>query len=82
MFDRIPLHEAAQLLHRSASTLRVWGTRYNARRVRVLGRVHWDYRDLATIDGCIRRGDPVPATPEERDRLREGLRHRQWEDAA
>lgn len=81
MFDRIPLHEAAQLLHRSESTLRVWGTRYNARRVRVLGRVHWDYRDLATIDGCMRRGERVPATPEERDQLRAELRTR-WEDAA
>lgn len=81
MFDRIPLHEAAKLLQRSESTLRVWGTRYNARRVRVLGRVHWDYRDLATIDGCMRRGERVPATPEERDQLRAELRTR-WEDAA
>ncbi|MET8866517.1 hypothetical protein ABZW11_26565 [Nonomuraea sp. NPDC004580] len=80
-FDRIPLPEAAELLRRSESTLRVWGTRYKARRVKVLGRVHWDYADLATIDGCIRRGEPVPATPEERDRVREGLRTR-WEDAA
>ena len=81
MFDRISLHEAAKLLQRSESTLRVWGTRYNARRVRVLGRVHWDYRDLATIDGCMRRGERVPATPEERDQLRAELRTR-WEDAA
>jgi hypothetical protein len=81
MFDRIPLHEAAKLLQRTESTLRVWGTRYNARRVRVLGRVHWDYRDLATIDGCMRRGERVPATPEERDQLRAELRTR-WEDAA
>jgi hypothetical protein len=36
---------------------------------------------LATIDGCIARGEPVPATPEDRDRLREQLRAR-WQDAA
>lgn len=81
MFDRIPLSEAAELLGKSESTLRVWGTRYKVRRVKLLGRVHWDYRDLATIDGCITRGEPVPATPEERDQLRADLRTR-WQDAA
>jgi hypothetical protein len=80
-FDRIPLSEAAELLHRSESTLRVWGTRYKARRVKVLGRVHWDYADLATIDGCMNRGEDIPATPEARDRLRADLRQR-WQDAA
>ena len=75
-FDRIPLSEAAEQLQRSESTLRVWGTRYNARRIKVLGRVHWDYADLATIDGCITRGEPIPATPEERDQLRDDLRTR------
>lgn len=80
-FDRIPLSEAAELLGKSESTLRVWGTRYKARRVKLLGRVHWDYRDLATIDGCMRRGEDIPATPEQRDQLRAQLRTR-WEDAA
>jgi hypothetical protein len=36
---------------------------------------------LATIDGCMRRGDNVPATPELRDQLRDQLRAR-WQDAA
>jgi hypothetical protein len=43
--------------------------------------VFYDYADLATIDGCMRRGEPIAATPDERDQLRASLRAR-WQDAA
>ncbi|MBP2704415.1 hypothetical protein JOL79_11380 [Microbispora sp. RL4-1S] len=62
---------AAARLDRTASTLRDWVTRYNARRLGTVGRLTYvDFRDVATIDGCIYRGEPVPPTPEERDQLR------------
>ncbi|MFI7449559.1 hypothetical protein ACIBQX_18830 [Nonomuraea sp. NPDC049714] len=41
----------------------------------------YDYNDLATIDGCMRRGEPIPLTADERDQLRASLRTR-WQDAA
>lgn len=66
--------QAAERLQRSPATIRQWARRYAAR---VLGRDGreqvYDFDDLATIEGCIWRGDPVPPTPEARDRLRTHL---------
>ncbi|GAA1628239.1 hypothetical protein GCM10009733_026230 [Nonomuraea maheshkhaliensis] len=66
--------QAADRLDREPSTIRQWARRYQAR---VLGRAGreavYDYDDVATIEGCIWRGDPVPPTPEARDELRAQL---------
>jgi hypothetical protein len=66
--------QAATRLEREAVTIRQWARRYSAR---VLGRagreVVYDYDDVATIEGCIWRGDPVPPTAEARDELRAQL---------
>ncbi|MCK2219713.1 hypothetical protein MF672_038850 [Actinomadura sp. ATCC 31491] len=61
---------------RAVGTIYSWATRYNVRRWANDQVTLYDYNDLATIDGCIRRGEPVPATPDERDQLREQLRTR------
>lgn len=69
--EPITYEEAAKALDRTQSALRDWVTRYHARRLGKVGRrTYLDYRDLATIDGCMHRGEVVPSTPEERDRLR------------
>lgn len=80
--------EAAKRLHKRPVTIRQWARRYAARQYdpRHYGMPderakYYDYADLATIDGCMSRGEPVPATPELRDQLRENLRTR-WRDAA
>ncbi|WP_433443714.1 hypothetical protein [Nonomuraea sp. CA-141351] len=66
--------QAAAHLDREPGTIRQWAFRYSAR---VLGRagreVVYDFADLATIEGCIWRGDPVPPTAEDRDELRNQL---------
>ncbi|MEQ4717887.1 hypothetical protein [Nonomuraea sp. B19D2] len=66
--------QAATRLDREAVTIRQWARRYSAR---VLGRagreVVYDFDDLATIEGCIWRGDDVPLTPAARDELRAQL---------
>ncbi|MFB4273608.1 hypothetical protein [Nonomuraea sp. GTA35] len=53
--------QAATRLEREAVIIRQWARRYSAR---VLGRagreVVYDYDDVATIEGCIWRGDPAP----------------------
>jgi hypothetical protein len=81
MPDYIRTPEAAQRLQKPETTVRVWGTRYGARKILLNGRSFFDYADLATIDGCIARGERVPKTPEARDELRENLRKR-WQHAA
>lgn len=66
--------QAAARLDRSPATIRQWALRYAARILGRHGREQvYDYDDLATIEGCIWRGDLVPATPEERDQLRASL---------
>lgn len=67
-FDRITVNAAANRLDRSPGTIHCWGTRYNARKMRLRGSrtVYYDYRDLAVIERELRHGHPVPATPEER----------------
>ena len=80
--DPVTAKAAAKLLGRSPITIRQWARRYAARQLGVVDRVvFYDYRDLATIDGCINRGDDIPATPELRDQLRADLRAR-FQDAA
>lgn len=79
--------EAAELLPRrpgrprAAGTIYSWATRYKVRKWSNGEITLYDYNDLATIDGCMRRGEDIPATPDERDQLREQLRTR-WQDAA
>lgn len=74
--------EAGRRLRRSPATIHKWVERYAARQLgRVNRRTYFDWADLATIDGCLTRGEPIPATPDERDQLREQLRTR-WQDAA
>lgn len=68
--EPVTVAEAAARLRRAPGTIYSWATRYAARKWRSYGRTMYDYADLATIDGCIHRGDPVPATPEARDELR------------
>ncbi|SDL74017.1 hypothetical protein SAMN05421874_12853 [Nonomuraea maritima] len=66
--------QAADHLDRAASTIRQWAFRYAARTLGRAGRqVVYDLDDLATIEGCIWRGDPVPPKPEDRDELRATL---------
>jgi hypothetical protein len=63
--------DAAARLRKRPGTIRCWATRYDARKLgTVKGRTVYDYADLATIDACIHRGDPVPPTPEGRDEIR------------
>jgi len=73
--DPVTIAEAAARLHRPEPTVRVWASRHHARRLLKLGKtVYYDYADLATIEGCRHRGEPVPKTPEARDELRAALR--------
>lgn len=74
---------AAKQLGKKPVTIRQWARRYNARQYDPAEygmpdqrAKYYDYNDLATIDGCMRRGEPIPATPEARDELREDLRTR------
>ncbi|MEV1167371.1 hypothetical protein [Nonomuraea sp. NPDC049784] len=66
--------QAATHLDREPGTIRQWARRYQARALGRAGReVVYDLADLATIEGCIWRGDPVPLTAEDRDELRNQL---------
>lgn len=76
--EPVTVTEAGQRLNRAAATIHKWGERYAARCLgRVERRMYYDWNDLATIDGCMRRGEEIPATPEARDELRESL-HTRW----
>jgi hypothetical protein len=69
-FQRITVEDAAKRLERAPGTIHCWGNRYGARKLRVRGRVYYDYRDLVVIERELRHGHPVPATPEEREEIR------------
>ncbi|MEO3860898.1 hypothetical protein [Acrocarpospora sp. B8E8] len=70
----INVFDAAQRLHVTPSTIRVWGTRYKARKVGIVDRkLYFDMLDLAVIRWLIVNEIPVPPTPEERDRIRAEL---------
>lgn len=80
--DPITAADAAARLHRQPATIRKWAERYDARQLgRDQRRTYYDWNDLATIDGCMRRGEDIPPTADERDQLRDQLRTR-WQDAA
>ncbi|WP_068922181.1 helix-turn-helix domain-containing protein [Planobispora rosea] len=73
--ERITIADAAKRLGKPEPTVRVWASRYRARRLLKYGKTAWyDWLDLATIHRQIHLGLPVPATPEERDELRASLR--------
>lgn len=75
--DPITAQAAGALLGKQPVTIRQWARRYRARQLGTVDRaVYYDYADLAAIDGYLHRGEPVPATPEARDRLRADLRAR------
>lgn len=67
--DRNPvtIDVAADKLNVPINRIRVWGTRYKARKARWNGVVYWDLNDLSTIDAFLFRGEKVPETPEARD---------------
>ncbi|MFI9553698.1 hypothetical protein [Nonomuraea endophytica] len=66
--------QAADRLNRSPITIRQWARRYQARALGRAGReIVYDFDDIATIEGCIWRGDDIPPTPEQRDELRNQL---------
>lgn len=73
--EPVTAQQAARRLHRQPVTIRQWGRRYQARTLGTIDRCnYYDYADLATIDACLHRGQPVPPTAEERDRLRASYR--------
>jgi len=72
--DPVRAPTAAHRLQRAPGTIYSWDTRYHVRKWKQGGVTLYDFRDLATIDGCMHRGEPVPSTPEKRDRLREQRR--------
>lgn len=75
--EPITIAEAAKRLGRPERTVRTWASRYRARRLLMIGRVGshawYDWHDLKTIARQLNLGEPVPATPEERDELRAAL---------
>ena len=63
--------DAAERLRLKPATIRSWAHRYGARKHGTYKRqTVYDWPDLATIDYCIHAGRRVPATAEERDKLR------------
>ncbi|MEU7831361.1 hypothetical protein [Nonomuraea sp. NPDC049129] len=72
--ERITIAAAAMRLGKPEPTVRVWASRHHARKLLKLGKTAWyDWLDIATIARQLHRGEPVPATPEERDELRSSL---------
>ena len=75
--EPITIADAAVRLGRQERTVRTWASRYRARRLvesRKVGKTAWyDWHDLSTIGRCLRLGEPVPATADERDELRAAL---------
>lgn len=69
--EPVTIDQAAERLDRLPRTVRTWASRYHARRLRKVGKTsYYDWNDLSTIARQLRIGEPVPATPEERDELR------------
>ncbi|MEU8199533.1 MerR family transcriptional regulator [Microbispora amethystogenes] len=62
--------QVANRLRVPVSRVYVWAHRYQARKARRGRTVYYDWHDLKTIERCIRLGQPVPETPQERDQLR------------
>lgn len=75
--------QAGRQLGKKPVTIRQWARRYAARQYDPAEygmpnerAKRYDYNDLATIDGCMNRGEEIPPTPEGRDQLRAELRTR------
>jgi hypothetical protein len=72
--EPITIDQAAGRLHRLPRTVRTWASRYHARHLRKVGKTsYYDWLDLSTIARQLHLGEPVPATPEERDEIRAQL---------
>lgn len=73
--EPVTIAEAARRLDRLERTVRTWASRYRARLLFKQGKTAWyDWHDIKTIARQIHRGEPVPPTPEERDRIRAAAR--------
>ncbi len=75
--EPVTIAEAAVRLAKLERTVRTWASRYHARKLPKFtpGRtVYYDWHDLATIARQIHVGEPVPATPRERDEIRARFR--------
>ncbi|MFI6801522.1 hypothetical protein [Streptosporangium canum] len=69
--ERITIADAAARFRKPEATVRVWASRHHARKLLKRGKTaRYGWRDLATIARRLHPGDPVPATPEERDEIR------------
>lgn len=68
--EPLTAQQAATRLRVPVSRIYVWAHRYHARKVRRGRTVWYDWHDLKTIERCIRLGEVVPDTPEQRDQLR------------
>lgn len=68
--EPLTANQIAERLRVPVGRIYVWAHRYHARKARRGRTVYYDWHDLKTIERCIRRGEPVPETPEQRDRLR------------
>lgn len=66
----VTARQAAALLSKAVRTIKSWAVRYGARKLGVVdGAIYYDLTDLMIIEREIRRGRPVPATPEDRAAL-------------
>jgi hypothetical protein len=70
-FERTTVDAAAERLRRAPGTIHCWGTRYDARKLKIRGRVYYDFNDLFVIERELFHGHPVPATWQERAEIRE-----------
>jgi hypothetical protein len=70
--EPVTAEKAAERLRRAPSTIRYWVTHYNARRLGKHGRkMYYDYNDLYVIEREIYHEHDVPATWQERAKIRE-----------
>jgi hypothetical protein len=68
----VTAYEAGEILRKAPSTIHLWAVRYGARKLRMVGRKrYYDFNDLVVIERELRHGHKVPATPEERAKIRE-----------
>jgi hypothetical protein len=74
-FERVTAAEAGQRLRRAPGTIHCWGSRYDARKIKLGGRVYYDFGDLYVIEREVHHQHPVPATWQERAQMRERCPH-------
>lgn len=69
--EPITIQQAAARLGKPERRVRTWASRYHARFLWKSGKTaYYDWNDLSTIARQIHVGEPVPATPAERDEIR------------